>query len=179
VPRPLRIQSPDTLYHVTGNATDRWRLFVDDTDRARFISLFAGVIQKYEWTCLAFALMGTHDHLMFRTKHANIAVGMQELNGRYAADFNRRHGRPGHLFRARYGAVVVEKPGHLLWCLRYIARNPVEAGLCSSPADWRWSSYPGLVEAGVRWSLVAEQEVLGLFGRERESAVARFRDFVE
>jgi hypothetical protein len=45
--------------------------------------------------------------------------------------------------------------------------------------DWRWSSYPGLVEAGARWPLVAEREVLGLFGRDRESAVARFRDFVE
>jgi REP-associated tyrosine transposase len=179
VPRPLRVQAPDTLYHVTGNATDRWHLFVDDTDRAHFISLFTSVVQKYEWTCLAVALLGTHYHLMFRTAHANIAVGMQELNSRHATDFNRRHARPGHVFRARYGAIVVEEPGHLLWCIRYIARNPVEAGLCGSPADWRWSSYPGLVDRGVRWPMVADKEVLGLFGGDRRTAAARLADFVE
>lgn len=179
MPRPLRIQAPDTLYHVTGNATDRWHLFADDVDRTYFLALFAEVLQKYEWTCLGFALMGSHDHLMFRTKHPNIAAGMQELNSRYAVAFNRRHVRPGHLFRARYGSVVVEEPGHLLWCVRYIARNPVDAGLCESPGDWLWSSYPGLVGVGRAWSLVAEDEVLGLFGRERKVAAARLKDFVE
>lgn len=179
VPRPLRVQATDTLYHVTGNATDRWRLFVDDVDREHFLSVFTEVLRKYEWTCLGFALMGTHDHLLFRTKHANIAAGMQELNSRYAVGFNRRHARLGHLFRARYGSVVVEEAGHLLWCIRYIARNPVEAGLCASPCDWPWSSYPGVVGAGKRWPVVAEDEVLGLFGRDRELACAQLRDFVE
>ncbi|HWQ02629.1 MAG TPA: transposase [Gaiellaceae bacterium] len=179
MPRRLRIQAPDTLYHVTGNATDRWQLFVEDEDREHFLSTFASVVQKYEWTCLSFALMGTHDHLLFRTTHANIAAGMQELNSRYAQDFNRRHSRPGHLFRARYGAVVVEEPGHLLWCIRYIARNPVEAGLCPGPADWSWSSYPGLVGIGRSWPFVAGGEVLGLFGQDRKAAISRLRDFVE
>jgi putative transposase len=179
VPRPLRVQAPDTLYHVTGNATDRWHLFVDDVDRRYFLSVFAEVLKKYEWTCLSFALMGTHDHLMFRTKHANIAAGMQELNSRYAVAFNRRHVRLGHLFRARYGSAVVSEPGHLLWCIRYIARNPVEAGLCATPADWLWSSYPGLIGVGRRWPHVAEGEVLGLFGRDRAVAVEQLRDFVE
>jgi REP element-mobilizing transposase RayT len=179
VPRALRLQAPDTLYHVTGNATDRWHLFVDDRDRAHFLSIFASVVQRYDWTCFAFALLGTHDHLLFRTAHANIAAGMQELNSRYATDFNRRHDRPGHLFRARYGSVVVVGDGHLLSCLRYIARNPVEAGLCESPVDWRWSSYPGLVGQGTKWPFIAETEVLGLFGRDPAVAAELLRDFVE
>jgi REP element-mobilizing transposase RayT len=164
---------------VTSSATDRWHLFVDDNDRTFFLSLLAEVVHRYEWACLAFALMGTHDHLMFRTKHGNIAAGMQELNSRYAVAFNRRHVRLGHLFRARYGSSIVEEPGHLLWCLRYIARNPVEAGLCRSPGDWLWSSYPGLVGVGIRWPLVAADEVLGLFGRDPKVAAARLMDFVE
>jgi REP element-mobilizing transposase RayT len=179
MPRPLRIQAPDTLYHVTGNATDRWHLFVDDVDRVRFVSILAGVVEKYEWTCYGLVLMGTHGHQLFRTKHANIAAGMQELNSRYAIDFNRRHARPGHLFRARYGSRIVEEQGHFLWCLRYFGRNPVEAGLCDSPLDWRWSSYPGLVGLGEPWPFVAADEVLGLFARNRSTAIALFRDFVE
>jgi hypothetical protein len=30
---------------------------------------------------------------------------------------------------------------------RYVVRNPVEAGLCATPADWRWSSYHATVGA--------------------------------
>jgi REP element-mobilizing transposase RayT len=179
VPRPPRPQAPDTIYHVTGNATDRCHLYVDDADRRHFLAIFAEVIERYEWTCFGFALLGTHDHLLFRTTHANIAVGMHELNTRYATAFNGRYSRPGHLFRSRYGSKVVDSPGYLVSCLRYIARNPVEAGLCRSPADWPWSSYPSLVRAGPRWPFVAEAEVLGLFGEDRGAAIDRLRDFVE
>ncbi len=177
--RPYRLQAPNTLYHVTTNSTDRWNLFVTDRDRMHFIDLLAGAIARHEFTCLAFCLMDTHYHLLLRTKHANIAAGMQELNSRYAQAFNMRHERPGCLVRARYGSTVVEGDGHLLWCIRYVARNPVEAGMCRSPSDWRFSSYPGLVGDGPRWPFVADDEVLALFSSDRETAIARVRDFVE
>lgn len=179
VPRPLRVQAPNTLYHVTGHSTHRCPLFVAYRDREHFLEILSVVIEKYEWTCLAFVLLDTHYHLLFRTAHANIAAGMQELNSRYAQAFNQRHVRPGHLFRARYGAVFVEGHGHLSWVIRYIARNPVKAGLCRDPSEWQWSSYPVLVGEGIRFSFIAEEEVLGLFGSDRETAAARLRSFVE
>ncbi len=179
MPRPLRLQAPNTTYHVTGNSTHRCRLFAANRDRERFTEILAGAIEKYEWTCLAFALMDTHYHLVFRTAHPNIAAGMQALNGRYAQAFNQRHARPGHLFRARYNAVVVERQGHLVWVIRYVARNPIEAGLCAEPADWQWSSYPGLVGDWIRFSFIARNEVLGLFGADPMVAAARLRSFVD
>jgi putative transposase len=39
----------------------------------------------------------------------------------------------------RFGAVVMDEP-HLLAATRYIALNPVSAGLVSRAADWPWSS---------------------------------------
>ena len=179
MPRPLRVQAPNTTYHVTGHSTDRWRLFVAHRDREHLIEIFSGVVEKCEWTCLGFCLMDTHYHFLFRAAHANIAAGMQVLNSRYAQAFNQRHARPGHLFRARYNAVVVEHAGHLLWVVRYIARNPVEAGLCAAPSDWQWSSYPGLVGEGTRWSFLARDEVFGLFGADEAVAAARLRLLVE
>lgn len=179
VPRPLRVQAPNALYHVTGHSTDRGRLFVAYRDHEHFMSTLAGVVEKYEWICLAVCLLGTHYHLLFRTTHANIAAGMQELNSRYAQAFNQRHVRPGHLFRARYHAVVVEQSGHLLYLLRYIARNPVAAGMCAAPSEWQWSSYPGLVGDGIRWSFIAREEVLGLFGSDESVAAGRLRTLVE
>jgi putative transposase len=45
----------------------------------------------------------------------------------------------GHLFQGRYGAVAMDEP-HLLAAARYVALNPVAAGLVARAADWPWSS---------------------------------------
>jgi putative transposase len=50
-----------------------------------------------------------------------------------------RFRRTGHLFQGRFGAVVMDEP-HLLAAARYIALNPVVAGLVSRAEDWPWSS---------------------------------------
>jgi hypothetical protein len=89
--------------------------------------------------------MGTHYHLIVQTPRVNLAAGMQMLNGRYAQRFNWRYRRRGHLFGGRFMSVHIQDETHLMAAHRYVARNPVRAGLCAAPADWRWSSYRALV----------------------------------
>ena len=62
----------------------------------------------------------------------------------YASYFNERHGFDGHLFDRRFGSRLVETEEHLVDASRYIAFNPVRAGLCSHPQEWRWSSFYGV-----------------------------------
>jgi hypothetical protein len=104
---------------------------------------------------------------------------MQLLNGRYAQRFNWRHARRGHLFGGRFYSVLVESETHLLAALRYVARNPVEAGLCEHAADWRWSSFRATagLESGPRFLDV--KGVLDLFGVGRDAARAQFARLVE
>jgi hypothetical protein len=52
----------------------------------------------------------------------------------------------GHVFQGRYRSERVTSDSQLIATLRYIALNPVEAGLCEDPRDWSWSSYALLVE---------------------------------
>ncbi len=65
---------------------------------------------------------------------------MLALQSAYTQWFNRRHGRVGHLFQGRYKAFLIEKDRYLLALIRYIHRNPVEAGLARRPQDYAWSS---------------------------------------
>src|SRR6516164_5315120 len=51
----------------------------------------------------------------------------------------RGSGGPAIFFQGRFGAVVMDEP-HLLAAARYIALNPVVAGLVSHAGDWPWSS---------------------------------------
>ena len=108
------------------------------------------VVSGYGWECHAYCLMGTHFHLLVTTPHPNLAAGMQRLKGAYAQAFNHGRRRSGHLFQGRYHAVLVESDGHLLELYRYIALNPVRAGLCDRAIDWSWGSYPAAVGTAPR-----------------------------
>jgi REP element-mobilizing transposase RayT len=85
--------------------------------------------------------MTNHFHLLIETPAPNLSIGMHQLNGRYAAYFNERHRVDGHLFDRRFGSRLVETEEQLADTLRYIAFNPVDAGLCDHPRDWPWSSF--------------------------------------
>ena len=159
-------------------------LFHGAEDRDVFLAIAEETIQRHEWICLAYVVLGTHYHLLVRTPEPDLAVGMKRLNGNYAQWFNRRHGRRGHVLESRYASVLVELDAHLRWLFRYLAWNPVHAGLCKKPKDWPWSSYRHLLgRLGPRNArpprFLAVDAALGLFGPDRTTARARLRDFVE
>jgi hypothetical protein len=58
-----------------------------------------------------------------------------------AGAYNSRYGRRGHAFAGRYGSEEVTSDEQLLSTYRYIARNPVEAGICPRPQDRCGSSF--------------------------------------
>jgi REP element-mobilizing transposase RayT len=176
--RPVRILAPGLTYHVTQRGTGPSIFFRDSRDRARCVDLLAFVVSSCGWDCLAYSLLDTHLHLLVTTPEPNLDRGMKHLNGVYAQGFNHRHGRIGHLVQDRYHAVIVEREAHLRETIRYIALNPVRAGLCRRPELWAWSSYPtilGLASA----PFVATEQVLRLFGRTPRSARAQLRAFVD
>jgi REP element-mobilizing transposase RayT len=163
VARPLRLEVEDGIYHVTARGNERKAIYRDMTDRERFLEVLARTLERFRWSCLAYCLMTNHYHLLVRTLGRNLSRGMRDLNGIYAQAFNRRYGRDGHLFQGRYRAVLVESDEHLLSAVAYIVRNPVRAGMCSSPAEWRWSSHagalgvrpPGMLGLAELWSCLA------------------------
>ena len=176
--RPLRLELPGGIYHVTARGNERRWIFRDDADRLAFLDVLARVLDRFGWLCLAYCLMGNHYHLLVETPRPNLARGMRQLNGVYAQRFNRRHNRVGHLTQGRYGAVLVEGDEHLLTVASYIVRNPVRAKLCAHAEEWRWSSYRatlGLAPPGT----VAVDAILLLLGPTRPAARLRFRSFVE
>lgn len=139
VPRPLRSDLPDGFYHVTAHGVGHARIFRDDEDRRDFLALLVATVDRFEWRCYAFCLMGTHYHLVVETTQERLSRGVQRLNGLYAQAFNVRHSRSGHLFGARFGSWIVESERHLFDACRYVLGNPVRARLCESAEDWPWS----------------------------------------
>jgi putative transposase len=177
--RPLRIQASGATYHVTANATYGRKLFVENDDRRWFEYRLEDVVRRCEWSCKAHCLLGTHYHILVTTPEANLADGMQRLNGMHAQATNDRHEQYGALFRDRYHTELVEREGHFLELFRYIALNPVRAGLCKHPAHWRWSSYPAAIGWASPQPFLDLESVLQLFGRDPAVARSRLQAFVE
>ena len=122
--------------------------------------------------------MPNHFHLLFEADRPSLSNGMRYLNGVYAQAFNRRYQLDGHLFQGRFYAGLVESDWHLLEAGRYLVLNPVRAGLCAEPGDWRWSSYNALVGAAPVPRFLAEDWFLAHFGRDRIRARHRYERFV-
>jgi REP element-mobilizing transposase RayT len=177
--RPLRLQLPGGLYHVTARGNRREAIYLGDPDRRAFNELLEEVCARYNWVVHAACQMGNHYHLLVATPDGNLASGMRQLNGVYTQRFNARHGRVGHLFQGRYGAVLVDQEAYLLEVARYVVLNPVRARMVRRAEDWPWSSYRasvGLVEAPA-W--LDTDWILSQFGDTRPVATERFRRFVE
>jgi putative transposase len=175
--RPRQV-IPGGVYHVMSRGNRREPVFTVDNDCLLFLDLVRQIAMRRQWEVQAYCLMENHYHLVVSTPDADLSAGMRQINGEYAQWFNRLHGFVGHVFQGRFRSVVVESDWHFLELSRYLALNPVRAGLCAAPANWRWGSYGAVVE-GATAPLAPALRILEFFGREVGPARERFRSFVE
>jgi putative transposase len=161
--RPLRLLVEDGSYHVTAKGIGGRVIYTSDAERAEFLWLLGRTVARFGWRCLTYCLMDNHFHLLLQTPQPNLSRGMQQLKGGYAQSFNRRHGREGSLFAGRFKGRLIQGDAHLLEVFRYIALNPVRAGLCADPGEWRWSAHAAIVGAVAHPRFLAVEEARAWF----------------
>ncbi len=178
--RPLRVEFPGGLYHVTARGNGRQPIFVDEADREAFLVVLSSVVARYFVRCHAYCLMGNHHHLLLETPEANLSRAMRQLNGVYSQGFNRRHRRSGHVFEGRFQAQVVDRDAYLRTVCRYIVLNPVRAGLVAHPRQWAWSSYRATAgEAPLPAFLTVDWALSLRDTPARAAAEDRYRRFID
>lgn len=108
----------------------------------------------------------------------DLSFFVKELKLRFTLYFNKNHNRFGTLWAEKFKSLLVESdPRALLMVAAYIDLNPVRAGLCRDPKDYRFCGYAeavagnlaardGLMEIapGRNWREVASQYRVVLFG---------------
>lgn len=178
MPRLPRDLDPG-IQHVGVSAAGAAPYFHDDLDRAIWLRLFVATTARCGWRCVAVCLLSTHWHAIVETSDRSLARGMHRLVGGYSRRFNDRHVRAGYLVRGRYWSRRKNSPAAVLEAFRYVALNPVAAGLVDRPEDWRWSSYGATVGVSEMFSFVDASDVLGEFGSTQAAQVAGLRRFVD
>lgn len=156
-------------------------MFQDDADRRAFLASIALAVRAAEWQCHAYCLMGNHFHLLLRAGERGLGPGMHIVNTRCAQRYNRRYGVTGHVFDGRFANTPIETEQHRYSVARYIHLNPVRAGLCAHPADWRWSSFRAIAGLERAPRFVSPEPILDLFGGGADGALAghAFARFVQ
>lgn len=141
MPRAARRSSGTEVYHVMLRGVNRQQIFGDDEDNERFLSILKICKTASCFELYGYCLMGNHVHLLIKTNVEDIGQVIKRIGVRYVYWFNLKYRRVGHLFQDRFKSEPVENDSYILSVLRYIHQNPVKAGICSKPDDYKWSSY--------------------------------------
>jgi putative transposase len=105
-----------------------------------YINLVAMIKERAGVDVWAYCLMPNHVHLVVVPKRPDSLCHLfRNAHREYARRINEREGWQGHLWQERFHSFVMDE-AHLMATVRYVELNPVRAGLCDRPNDWRWSS---------------------------------------
>ena len=72
--RPLRVEFPGAVYHVTGRGNARRPIYLSDSDRCCFLDILDRVVERYHWLCHSYCLMDNHYHVLFETPEESITT---------------------------------------------------------------------------------------------------------
>ena len=176
--RPLRIEYPGAWYHVMNRGRRGESVFRREKDYLTFIELLKDTLEMWNLRVGAYCLMPNHYHLLIQTPDANLSRCMRHINGVYTQRFNRNHLLDGQLFRGRYKAILVDGDSYLLELLRYIHRNPLEAGLVNVLEKYPWTSHLGYLSDAKEWEWLYKDFLLSLFSVEKNNSRRIYGSFV-
>ena len=178
MPRIARLVVPNVPHHVTQRGNRRKPVFFEDGDQARYLAFIKAGAEQSGTAVWAYCLMPNHAHLIVVPSHADGLRDMfAEAHRQYTNFINWRHNWTGHLWQSRFGSVAMDED-HLGEAVRYVAQNPVRAGLVSAPQDWPFSSVRAHL-AGVSDGLIEAAPILERFPDFRSliEAPERFKEF--
>jgi len=175
--RPLRIEYPNAWYHVMNRGRRGEEIFSAREDYLAFIELLKESTIMWGVRISAFCLMPNHYHILLQTPNANLSRCMRHINGIYTQRYNRRHHLDGQLFRGRYKSILVGEDSYLLELVRYIHRNPLDAGI-EKMEKYPWSSHRGYLSRSKKWDWLYKGFILSMFSKDKNKALRLYLEFI-
>jgi len=146
--RIARTKSSTGVYHLIIRGINRQNIFECSEDFEKYLDVLKTVKEISSFKLYGYCLLDNHAHFLIEEGEENLATVFKRLGSRYVMWFNRKYARTGPLFQGRYHSEAIEDDAYLLTALRYILQNPVMAGICKDPGNYRWSSYKDYLGKG-------------------------------
>jgi len=138
--RMARIVVEGCPHHVIQKGNRNQQVFFNNKDKNTYLKILREEFVRHEVNCWSYCLMDNHVHLIAIPKtREGLSRAFGEAHRRYTTIINKRNGWKGYLWQGRYRSIPMSKP-HVYAAVRYIERNPVDAGIVKSAEDYPWSS---------------------------------------
>ena len=165
MPRAPLIRTNQFAYHVTSRSNNRDWFYIPLVDSWDvFTKHLSRTAEIYRLEIHLFVLMSNHFHLLLSTPNCDIDRAMQHFLSCSTKEIQRRTARINHVFGGRYKWSVLGNAAALAYAYKYIARNPVRAGICQRVQDFPYitlndprSCVPTTEGLGPYWSLIPRQ----------------------
>lgn len=177
MPRAPRVHIPGGLYHVILRGNHQQAIFERTADYHMFEELLARALRRYDARVHAYCWMTNHVHLAAQVGDARLGRLIQSVASSYARRKQQKVPTTGHLFERRYRATLVDTDSYWLTLVRYIHRNPVEAGIVADCGDYPWSSH-GSYLGRVCPTWLTTAPTLAMFGDSILAATAAYHHFM-
>lgn len=138
--RLRRVYLPGGIFHVAARTIRRERRFTPRL-RSAAVTVLVEALPRSGARLLAVAIMSNHLHLVVQQGKRPVQVLMQLFLRRLALLLQHAHGIEGPVFWRPYASVLCADPSHARNAVAYAHLNPVRAGLCDDPADYKWTSH--------------------------------------
>jgi REP element-mobilizing transposase RayT len=161
-------------YHIYNRANGNEKIFLNDDNYLFFINKYKKHIDPICDT-FSYCLIPNHFHLLIRFKVDFLIEKFINYNNKndiysffsnlfsrsYTQAFNKQQNRKVSLFMKPFKRKEIKDEFYLKKLIHYIHLNPVEAGLCSKPNLWKYSSFNAIV-SGKRTNIL-KSDVINYF----------------
>ncbi|MFK5948118.1 MAG: transposase [Methylococcales bacterium] len=140
MPRLARSVFSNIPHHITQRGNRREDVFFTDDDRLIYLEWLKYYCDKYDVAVLAYCLMTNHVHLVLVPQsESGLQQVLKPLHMRYSQHVNKTKGWKGHLWQGRFFSSPLDN--EYTWStIRYVEKNPVQAGMILKSEGYRWSS---------------------------------------
>ena len=147
MPRFARNFIKTSYLHIMTQGINKTYIFEYEEDIKYYIKIMYELLKEYKIKIIAYCIMNNHTHMLVKVeKIEEISNYMLRLNSKYARYYNKKYKRVGYVFRDRFRSEGIYNDSQLYNCMRYIYNNPVKAGICNRPDEYKWSYYKPIPE---------------------------------
>ena len=115
-------------------------MFFSDGDRREYLNFLKAEALKNGVEIWAWCLMDNHVHFVaVPSTEEGLAKSFGDAHKRYTRMINFREKWRGYLWQGRFSSFPMDE-AYVFSAVRYMERNPVEAGLVQKAEDYVWSS---------------------------------------
>ena len=157
--RKPRVNDPG-FYHIVNRGVNESVVFNEKEDYFKFMELMLKIKYDYNVTFHAFTILPTHYHVLIQTHKANLSEAMRLLNSAYAAWYNFKSGRIGHLWKGRFESYMLFDEEHFWKVVKYIERNALALNLVDDITKWEYQSLALRLKKNKFFEIIEDSKIL-------------------